>query len=214
MWKPWRLTNLWTSTACYRDSFTFFLTFHRRATAVSSESYCDSESAAQEATSGSHLWPRHPASWQSWPTCVPSSNEFLEKVWLRASASSTTQYLSGPKWLPPVLAIAKKHLGGREFLLDFEVKETTTWEWLDAQDTQFFQDGLNKLECRWDVAYKCRAIMWKSDFFVDFSPECVICWFCIMICEKFTNNFPIHPRVYIYIRERENIGLIQGSSTP
>jgi hypothetical protein len=23
MWKPQRLTNLWASTACYRDSFTF-----------------------------------------------------------------------------------------------------------------------------------------------------------------------------------------------
>jgi hypothetical protein len=29
--------------------------------------------------------------------------------------------------LPPVLAIEKKHLGGREFLLDFEVKETREW---------------------------------------------------------------------------------------
>jgi hypothetical protein len=25
MWKPRRLTTLWASTACYRDSFTFFL---------------------------------------------------------------------------------------------------------------------------------------------------------------------------------------------
>jgi hypothetical protein len=25
MWEPRRLTTLWTSTACYRDSFTFFL---------------------------------------------------------------------------------------------------------------------------------------------------------------------------------------------
>jgi hypothetical protein len=25
MWEPRRLTNLWASTACYRDSFTFFL---------------------------------------------------------------------------------------------------------------------------------------------------------------------------------------------
>jgi hypothetical protein len=24
MWEPRRLTNLWASTACYRDSFTFF----------------------------------------------------------------------------------------------------------------------------------------------------------------------------------------------
>jgi hypothetical protein len=24
MWKPRRLTTLWASTACYRDSFTFF----------------------------------------------------------------------------------------------------------------------------------------------------------------------------------------------
>jgi hypothetical protein len=24
MWQPWRLTTLWDSTACYRDSFTFF----------------------------------------------------------------------------------------------------------------------------------------------------------------------------------------------
>jgi hypothetical protein len=24
MWEPRRLTNLWSSTACYRDSFTFF----------------------------------------------------------------------------------------------------------------------------------------------------------------------------------------------
>jgi hypothetical protein len=24
MWEPPRLTNLWASTACYRDSFTFF----------------------------------------------------------------------------------------------------------------------------------------------------------------------------------------------
>jgi hypothetical protein len=25
MWKPWRLTSLWASTACYRGSFTFTL---------------------------------------------------------------------------------------------------------------------------------------------------------------------------------------------
>jgi hypothetical protein len=25
MWKPRRLTTLWVSTACYRDSFTFFM---------------------------------------------------------------------------------------------------------------------------------------------------------------------------------------------
>jgi hypothetical protein len=25
MWKPWRLTTLWPSAACYRDSFTFLL---------------------------------------------------------------------------------------------------------------------------------------------------------------------------------------------
>jgi hypothetical protein len=28
MWEPRRLTTLWASTACYRDSFTFFRTFH------------------------------------------------------------------------------------------------------------------------------------------------------------------------------------------
>lgn len=28
MWKLRRLTNLWTSAACYRDSFTFSLTFY------------------------------------------------------------------------------------------------------------------------------------------------------------------------------------------
>jgi hypothetical protein len=25
MWEPWRLTTLWASTACYKDSFTFIL---------------------------------------------------------------------------------------------------------------------------------------------------------------------------------------------
>jgi hypothetical protein len=29
MWEPWRLTTLWASTACYRDSYTiFFFTFY------------------------------------------------------------------------------------------------------------------------------------------------------------------------------------------
>jgi hypothetical protein len=28
MWEPWHLTNLWASTACYRDSSTFLLSFH------------------------------------------------------------------------------------------------------------------------------------------------------------------------------------------
>jgi hypothetical protein len=28
MWEPQSLTNPWASTACYRDSFTFFLTLH------------------------------------------------------------------------------------------------------------------------------------------------------------------------------------------
>jgi hypothetical protein len=27
LWEPWRLTNLWASTVCYMDSFTFFLNF-------------------------------------------------------------------------------------------------------------------------------------------------------------------------------------------
>jgi hypothetical protein len=29
MWEPRRLTTLWASTACYRDSFTFYLIFMR-----------------------------------------------------------------------------------------------------------------------------------------------------------------------------------------
>jgi hypothetical protein len=28
MWEPRRLTTVWASTACYRDSFTFFFTVH------------------------------------------------------------------------------------------------------------------------------------------------------------------------------------------
>jgi hypothetical protein len=29
MWKPRRLTTLWAFTACYRDSFTFLLTYSK-----------------------------------------------------------------------------------------------------------------------------------------------------------------------------------------
>jgi hypothetical protein len=28
MWEPRRLTTVWASTACYRDSFTFLLPFY------------------------------------------------------------------------------------------------------------------------------------------------------------------------------------------
>jgi hypothetical protein len=28
MWESRRLTTLWASTVCYRDSFTFFVSFH------------------------------------------------------------------------------------------------------------------------------------------------------------------------------------------
>jgi hypothetical protein len=37
MWEPRRLTSLWVSTACYRESFTFFLPLPMRNISLLSE---------------------------------------------------------------------------------------------------------------------------------------------------------------------------------
>jgi hypothetical protein len=45
---------------------------------------------------------------------------------------------------------------------------------LQGKGTQFFQDGTNKPVYRWDKCPMYRAIMWKSDFSVDYNPERVM----------------------------------------
>jgi hypothetical protein len=41
MWEPRRLTNLWASTACYRDSFTFIFTFNQYSSTEHPVSHID-----------------------------------------------------------------------------------------------------------------------------------------------------------------------------